>query len=73
MEKQDSQKISDWITGFIKDNMALVVHEDEDVARLKIELQILECKVVALQCRKRRFRKRDNGLSPKNKPRVRAN
>ena len=47
MEKQDSQKISEWITGFIKDNMALIVHEDEDVARLKIELQILECKVVA--------------------------
>ena len=47
MEKKDGQKISDWITGFIKDNMALVVHEDEDVARLKIELQILECKVVA--------------------------
>ena len=34
MEKKDGQKISDWITGFIKDNMALVVHEDEDVARL---------------------------------------
>jgi hypothetical protein len=47
MEKQDGQTISEWITGFIKDNMALVVHEDEDVARLKIELQILECKVVA--------------------------
>ena len=52
MEKKDGQKISDWITGFIKDNMALVVHEDEDVARLKIELQILESKVVALSSEK---------------------
>ena len=52
MEKQDGQIISEWITGFIKDNMALVVHEDEDVAKLKIELQILECKVVALSTEK---------------------
>ena len=52
MEKQDSQKISEWITGFIKDNMALIVHEDEDVARLKIELQMLESKVAALSSEK---------------------
>ena len=52
MEKQDGQTISEWITGFIKDNMALIVHEDEDVARLKIELQMLESKVVALSSEK---------------------
>ena len=52
MEKQDGQTISEWITGFIKDNMALVVHEDEDVARLKIELQMLESKVAALSAEK---------------------
>ena len=52
MEKQDGQTISEWITGFIKDNMALIVHEDEDVARLKIELQMLESKVAALSSEK---------------------
>jgi hypothetical protein len=52
MEKQDGQTISEWITGFIKDNMALVVHEDEDVARLKIELRIIEDKVAALSAEK---------------------
>ncbi len=52
MEKQDGQTISEWITGFIKDNMALVLPEDEDVARLKIELRMIEHKVAALSVEK---------------------
>jgi hypothetical protein len=52
MEKQDCQIISEWITGFIKDNMALVLHEDEDVIRLKIELRMIEYKVAARSAEK---------------------
>ena len=52
MEKQDGQTISEWITGFIKDNMALVLHEDEDVIRLKIELRMIEHRVAALSAEK---------------------
>ena len=52
MGKQDSQTISEWITGFIKDKMALVVHEDADVTSLKIELRMIEHKVAALSVEK---------------------
>ncbi|MDC1213884.1 phospholipase D-like domain-containing protein [Rhodospirillales bacterium] len=50
------QKLSDeataWIAAFVRDKMSLVVHEDEDIKELKIELRILEFKVVALSAEK---------------------
>jgi hypothetical protein len=48
IEKQDSQAVTGWVAAFIKDNMALVIHENEDIPRLKIELRMFEFRVVAL-------------------------
>lgn len=52
VESRDNQVISEWVEEFIKSNTTLVVHEDEDVAELKIELRLFEFKVVTLSAEK---------------------
>jgi hypothetical protein len=52
IEKQDSQTVTTWIATFVKDKMSLVIHEDENIIELKIELRMFELKVVALSAEK---------------------
>jgi hypothetical protein len=52
IEKQDNQTVADWISTFIEARTSLVIHEDEDIPRLKIELQMFEFKTVALSAEK---------------------
>ena len=52
IENHDGQTVSDWVTSFVKDNMSLMIHEDEDIPRLKVELRMFEFRVVALSAEK---------------------
>jgi hypothetical protein len=62
IKNQDSQTTTNWISVFIRDKSSIVIHEDENIVELKIELRMFEYKVVALSTEKNELEKQIEGF-----------
>ena len=62
INNQDSQSITSWTTDFIRDKSSIVIHKDENISELKLELKMFEFKVVALNIKKDELEKLIDGF-----------